>query len=485
MLEYGLIIGLILFYLYTVTCVFLAVQIAELKGRKRAWGWLALFLGLIGVMIVCCLPNAKGITGETNPLKVLLRKVMGISPLATGILIGGLVLIVGGAIAGARISLYIENKAHEEELSVGQQQTILMTQSVIPEPVQGVFSTRGGSFTVTKTGNLYGWGAISLLAPNETGVLYQNVKKIAIEGDTCYLLTADHTLYAKGNNANGLIYGQEAAWVDQFVALERDVADFSLSETAAGILKTSGNLYMVGVNRYQQLGQAREKVSDTETRLAGNVAQVAVTARSVCYRLQDGSVYALGSNAYGQFGLGHREAQGAPVKIADGCASIAMGDDFILLLKQDGTVWSAGNDAMGQLGRVAEREAPPAPAEGEQPKENPLPEIKKDTFNPVEGLPAGITAIQAGGSSAFAFLKETLYAWGDNRLGQLGTREKETDLPAVVYRKAAALSSDGSVTMLLSNDGKLLAAGDLRNGRLGNAKGNKFQEMADVKGGET
>ncbi len=483
MLEYGLIIGLILFYLYTVTCIFLAVQIAKLKGRKRAWGWLALFLGLLGVMIVCFLPNAKGIVGETNPVKVLLRKLMGISPMATGILIGGLVLIVGGAVAGTQISLYLDNKAHEKELSVGNQQATLITQSVIPEPVQGVFSTRGGSFTVTKTGKLYGWGAISLLAPNETGVLYQNVKKMDLAGDTCYLLTSDNTLYAKGNNENGLIYGQKEAWVDQFVALEEDVADFSLSETAAAVLKKSGNLYMVGVNRYQQLGQAKEKVSDTETRLASNVAQVAVSARSVCYRLQDGSVYALGANAHGQFGLGNREAQGAPVKIAEGCASIAMGDDFILLLKQDGTVWSAGNNALGQLGRPEEREAPQPAAEGETAEEKPLPEIKKDTFYPVEDLPAGITGIRAGGSSAFAFLKETLYAWGDNRLGQLGTDE-EILQPTVVYRKAADLSTDGSVTLLISNDGKLLAAGDLRNGRLGNAKGKKFQEMATVKGGE-
>ncbi len=495
MLEYGLIIGLILLYFYTVTCVFLAVQIAELKGRRRRWGWLGFWLGLLGVIVVCCLPNAKGVTGETNPLKVVLRKVMGISPLATGLLLGGLALIVGGAILGTRLSLYFENKAHEEELSAGNQQVTLITQSTVPEAVQSVFSTNGGSFTVTKTGKLYGWGAISLLAPDETGVLYQNVKKVALEGNTCYLLTTDGTLYGKGNNANGLVYGQEAAWVDQFVVLERDVADFSLSATAAGILKSSGNLYMVGLNRYQQLGQAAEKVSNTNTRLAGDVAQVVVSARSVCYRLNNGAVYALGNNAYGQFGLGHREAQGNPVKIAEGCASVAMGDVFVLLLKQDGTVWSAGSDALGQLGRVEEREAPvaPPPAEGEEKqeekkeekKEESLPEIKRNTFYQVEGLPANMTGIVADGSCAFAFLNETLYAWGDNRLGQLGAGSVTASLPEVVYRKAAAVSTDGQVSMLLSTDGKLLATGDQRDGRLGNSNGGKFREMATVKGGES
>ncbi len=499
MLEYGLIIGLILFYFYTVTCAFLAVQIAELKGRRRRWGWFGVLFGLLGVIVVCCLPNAKGITGETNPLRALWRKVMGISPLATGLLLGGLAVIVGGAILATNLTRYFDDKDHEKEFSAGTQQVTLITQATVPEAVQSVFSTRGGSFAVTKGAKLYGWGAISLLSPDETGVLYQNVKKIAIEGDTCYLLASDGTLYGKGNNANGLVYGQEKEWVDQFAALERDVADFSLSATAAAILKTSGNLYMVGSNRYQQLGQAPEKVTNTNTRLAGDVVQVEVSARSVCYRIKDGSVYALGSNAYGQFGLGHRDAQGAPVKIAEGCSSMAMGDDFILLLKQDGTVWSAGNDSLGQLGRVEEREAPKVekPAEGEEKKdeekkedkkeekkEEPLPEIKLNTFYQVEGLPAGMTAVAAKGSCSFAIQKETLYAWGDNRLGQLGEKDHTLPLPQVVHHKTASVSTDGAVTILLTTDGKLLAAGDGRNGRLGNGGRKGFGEMATVKGGE-
>lgn len=486
MLEYGLIIGVVLYYFYTVTCIFFSVQIARLKGRKRGWGWLGLFLGLIGLMIVCFLPNAKGVTGETNPLKAAFRKVRGISPVATWIVVAGAVVVAGGALLGNRLTLYLENRAYVRELSdrKGDTQTVL-SPSTVQGKVQAVCAGDGNNFAITESGDLYGWGSIDLSPLDESGRLYEKAEKIQVVGDTCFLLTQDHVLYAKGDNSRGLILGQTANRVDAFVKIEEDVADFSASSTAAALIKRSGNLYLWGLNTYGQLGREAERASDTNTRLAGNVTKVAVTPRSVFYRTENGDVFALGSNAYGQFGLGSRDTQSVPVCIVGDCRDFAAGTDFLLVLKNDGTVWSAGNDSFGQLGRATAEELEPEAgtmtAEAQQALENAAAEA---VFGQVENL-AGATAVYAAGHTAFALIGSELYAWGENTLGQLGTGDRSAcESPKLVHRKAAAVSAGGACTLLLTEEGKLLGAGDRSNYQLGaRSEGEGFREIAAVKEG--
>ena len=140
MLEFGLIIGAVLLYFCVVTCTFLAVQIARLKGRRRAWGWLGLLLGPIGVLLVCFIPNAKGVEGETNPVKMAFKKLTAVSPVVTWIFLAGIVLVVGGALAATRLTTYFENRTHEKELSVES----------------GNVSTRGSCRAVLRCGQKFG-----------------------------------------------------------------------------------------------------------------------------------------------------------------------------------------------------------------------------------------------------------------------------------------------------------------------------------------
>ena len=244
--------------------------------------------------------------------------------------------------------------------------------------------------------------------------------------------------------------------------MERDVKDFALGNSVAAILKQSGNLYITGTNHYGQLGITRMNTGDTETLIASDVKKVLVSARTACYLKTDGGVWALGNNAYGQFGQGHKNNSYTPVKIAEDCADIALGDDFLMVLKKDGSVWTAGNTAHGQLGRETET---PAVLEA-------IPEF------------AGITAIYAGGSSAFAQADETLFAWGANELGQLGNGKTEAVfLPEQVSQKAMRVSAGGATTLLFSTEGKLQGAGDARNSKLGRSNGRGFHDLAAVKEG--
>ncbi len=481
MLEYGLIIGVVLFYFYTVTCAFLAVRIAEVKGRRRGWGWLAVFFGLIGVLVICFLPNAKGVEGESNPVKLAFRKITAVSSAAVWIVVIGLVVVVGGAMLATRLTTYFQDRAHEKELTAESGNQQILSPAQVPDGVSAVFAGNGKNFIINEKGALYGWGALDLTALDESGKLYDNVAKVQSVGDTCFLLTKDGVLYARGDNQKGLIPNQTAAWLDGFVQIEPDVKDFSVSATAGALVKNTGNLYVFGANTYGQLGLAAEKVADTNSRLAENVKKAVVTARSMYYLTNDGNVYATGNNAYGQFGLGNTDTQSVPVLIGGGCIDIAAGDDFSMLLKADGTVWTAGNNICGQLGRIPlEESGYEPPKEGEESNDE-LPPPSNKAFGQVP-IPVGVTAIDAGGSTALALLGTELYGWGDNRMDQLGSEkplyQKE---PMILHKEAVLFDTSGSCTVIFTQSGKLLGAGDRRNYQLGAAHGkSEFTAIAAV-----
>ncbi|MBQ4052093.1 MAG: hypothetical protein IJD09_00370 [Clostridia bacterium] len=479
-LEYGLIIGLVLFYFYTVTCTFVAAQLARLKGRRRAWCWLALFLGLIGVMVICFLPNAKGITGETNPIKMALRKLTGVSPLVTWIFVAGLVVVVGGALLATHLTTVMQNKAHEKELTAGTVTRQTYSPPSVNGPLTSISCGLGQNLAVTQGGELYGWGAINMTALDQNGKLYDNVQKVQMVGDTCFVLTKNGVLYARGDNSTGLIPGQTAPYVDAFVQVEPDVKDFSLSQTAGALIKNTGNLYVFGSNIYGQLGLPVEKITNTDARLAQNVQKVVVTARSLFYLATDGNVYGCGSNAYGQFGLGNTDAQAIPALLAGGCKDLAAGDDFAILLKTDGTVWTAGSDALGQLGRETLEESDLEPAEGVV-----LPP-SAHVFGQVTGL-TGATGVKAGGSTALALVNTDLYGWGDDRLDQLdGGDALSIKAPKKLRSKVALFDTAGPCVLVYTTEGKLVGAGDRRDYKLGTDRTQSgFAAVTDVKGGKS
>ncbi len=496
MAEYAwLIIGALIFYFYTISCIFFTVRIAALKGRRRRWGWLALFFGILGFGIVCFLPNAKGISGETNPLKAAFRKIGGLSPLATWLMVVGLVVVVGGALLGNRLVLLYENRAHEKELSnqESEKENVMAPAAVIGE-VAGVFAGDGNNYAITKEGDLYGWGALPMTALDEEGRLYKGAKKIATVGETTLLLTKDGALYGKGDNKNGLIIGAKGEKVEKFTKIETDVSDFSLGECAAALITERKNLYLWGKNTYGQLGIDADEMRHIGGKLASNVKKVVMTARSVYYLNESGEVYGIGNNAYGQFAKGDLKVRKAAVKIASGCKDMAAGEDFLMILKKDGTVWTAGNDSLGQLGRktieeLSEKELEELNKEKEEKKEEEEEgkiELKKSgAFGQVE-LPEGVSAVYAAGHSAFAVAEGELYAWGENHLGQLGTgNRKNCAAPKAVYGGVASLSAGGECTLLLLEDGSILGAGDRRDWRLGaESKGNGFKAIARIKEAE-
>ena len=89
------------------------------------------------------------------------------------------------------------------------------------------------------------------------------------------------------------------------------------------------------------------------------------------------------------------------VKNLSGAIAVTAGLDHSLALKSDGTVWAWGNNVVGQLGdgsTIRERVSP----------------------GQVNGL-SDVVAVKAGRGHNLALRKDgTVWAWGNNHLGQLG-----------------------------------------------------------------
>ncbi len=493
MVNKWLIVIAVVYYFYIVTCSFFTAQVAQEKGRKRGWGVLGFLLGILGFVIVCFLPNAKKVAGDTNPLRLAFKKLRSISPVAVWIVLAGIPLVILGAAFGPKVADFFSDRGNHLVSIETEDEKQYLNPATVKGEVQSLYCGDQSNYVITAAGDVYAWGKADMTTLDESGKVYQNAEKVCMAGGTYYVLTSDHVLYAKGDNTNHLIPGQSAEKVSDFVRAETKVKDIALCETVGAVLKESGNLYVYGVNTYSQLGVKAASVSNTEKQMAKNVKKVVATDYALYYMTENGKVFAVGNNAYGQFGVGDRKTRKTPRQIAKDCLDFAAGDDFVMLLKKDGTVWTAGNDCYGQLGRktivqlMEERSNADKnneiPKSQEEAKEQET--IKEELFGKVEGLEK-VTAIAAGGRCAFAFCDTTLYAWGENYLGQLGLDPAaDVVLPELVHKEALSVASNGRCTLLHTAGGKLLGTGDRRYQQLGGANKKGFAELAKVKGAES
>ena len=171
-----------------------------------------------------------------------------------------------------------------------------------------------------------------------------------------------------------------------------------------------GRVWTWGDNVWGQLGQPDAGRSLRPRPVAGVDHAVAVAAAWHTLALTaDGVVYAWGRNTFGQLGNGRfglDAKEGVPTRVAGltDVVAVAAGWDHSLALDRSGTVYAWGDRSHGQLGDGVRETGKPVA-----------------TPRPVPGL-SNIVAIAAGGQHSLALRKDgTLFAWGSNWNGQLGS----------------------------------------------------------------
>jgi alpha-tubulin suppressor-like RCC1 family protein len=175
----------------------------------------------------------------------------------------------------------------------------------------------------------------------------------------------------------------------------------------------------------------------------------------------NGEVWSWGDNTYGQLGrVTTGTSDGTPTWVTptNDVVSLSLGEYHVLALLQDGSVRAVGRDDFGQLG------------DGATDSSGTNIDIKIVT----PSLPAGAkaVAVEAGRFYSLAVLSDgTVYAWGQNNVGQLGIGNAISPQEAPVQigglTNVIALAAGDDHTLALRSDSSIWAWGDNPNGELG------------------
>lgn len=227
-------------------------------------------------------------------------------------------------------------------------------------------------------------------------------------------------------------------------------------------LKTGGTVWTWGSNQYGQLGDGTSQTRKTPVQVNGLNGVIAIAAGSfhTLALRSDGTVWAWGNNQNGQLGDGSNVNRTTPVQVGGltGAVSIAAGINHSMAVKADGTVWSWGGNESGQLGDgTITQSAVPVQASG---------------LTGVIAVAAGGNNFQPPSSYSLAVRSDgTVWAWGDNRAGQLGDGSANSGrrIPAQIVglNSVAAISAGQSHAIALRSNGTVWGWGYNSNGQLG------------------
>jgi alpha-tubulin suppressor-like RCC1 family protein len=291
----------------------------------------------------------------------------------------------------------------------------------------------------------------------------------AVEGGDSHSLAlkTDGTVWAWGSNSSGQLGPSVARGSSTYTPAQVAGAYGSQAIAAGSIhslaLRTDGTVRAWGHNGMGQLGTNSVSYESSIPQAVHNLSGVRAIAAGCYHSLAlktDGTVWAWGSNSWGQLGaftdnsFGQMESL-IPVKVMNlsGVQAIAAGCDHSLALGADGTVWAWGSNHHGQLGSGL--------ATG----------LSTHTPIRVAGL-SKVTSVAGGDNHSLALRTDgRVWAWGDNRSGQLGngnTTTTGTPVQVASLTKVQKIAGGGSHSLALKEDGTAWAWGDNRSGQLGN-----------------
>lgn len=369
-----------------------------------------------------------------------------------------------------------------------------------PAVTPAVAASSSAIFLMRGTGQLYGWGygaqgdvpndcnsTTQTIAyptalksgPNNANGFFTNAIKILPGNTSVYAVRSDNTLWSWGDNSSN--------------QLGRTSVNFCPGQVMSGVVKTAGGLssgYAVksdgtvwswGNNTYGKLGDGTTTTRTTPVQVLGpggvgfldHIVDIAASAHSAYALKDDGTVWSWGNNLNGRLGDNTTTNRSTPVQVSGLTGVIALTANFggssIYALKSDHTLWAWGFGSNGRLGTGDTNDAlvPVQVLKGASPSSSAYLE--------------NVTAVAAGNASAYAILSDgTLWAWGSNAYGNLGTgNTTQVFTPVQVLKGASssgsaylegvtAVTASAATTHAIKSDGTVWSWGNGGNGEMGN-----------------
>lgn len=390
-----------------------------------------------------------------------------------------------GASAGdqARKIIYTYTDTNTTPDEIFEIPYVLTSSDLITPPV-----TTGDSLV---PGSLWGWGKNSngqlgdetvedKSSPVQTICGGTNWLRIACGYYTSIGVKTDGTLWSWGDNNHGSIGDDTTDNKSSPVQTISGGTDWA--KIASGCywdhnfaIKTDGTLWGWGYNSNGELGcgDTDDRSSPIQTIAGGtNWATVSSGGKHTSAIKSDGSLWVWGENDYGQLGDETSSSYSSPIQTICGgfnWEKVACGEAFMAAIKTDGTLWTWGANGYGQLGLN----------DGD------------DRSSPIQVFVGGTDWKNIScGNNHMAGIKNdgTLWLWGQNDDGQLGTNDNN-DVSSPVQTICGGsdwkyISCGQNNTAAIKNDGTLWVWGYDGNGELGDEDtSSKSSPVQTVMGG--
>jgi alpha-tubulin suppressor-like RCC1 family protein len=275
---------------------------------------------------------------------------------------------------------------------------------------------------------------------------------------TCATRTGG-TLWCWGNNAYGeLGTGNTTSELSLVqVGTSAGWASVSVGQESACGTRTDSTLWCWGQNYAGQLGTGDTNVhlSPVQAGTAADWASVSVGYSSACATRTDGTLWCWGSNAYGQLGTGNYADQNSPTQVdtaTDWATVSSQVAATACATRTDGTLWCWGDNTDGELG-IGNTTSQPSPVQ--------------------VGTATTWASVSTDGSlyTCATRTNRTLWCWGDNTFGELGTNNTTSELSPVQVGTATTWGSvsagNGANTCATRTGGTLWCWGANGGGELG------------------
>jgi alpha-tubulin suppressor-like RCC1 family protein len=222
--------------------------------------------------------------------------------------------------------------------------------------------------------------------------------------------------------------------------------------------KNDGTMWSWGNNTDGKLGQNDRvnRSSPTQVGALTNWSKVAVGVNASYAIKTDGTLWAWGKNEWGQLGQNDRVYRSSPVQVgADTIwASVEAGSANVFAIKTNGTLWSWGYGGSGALGQGGTIDRSSPVQVGALTNWSKLGILNNTTFS-----------IKTNG---------TLWSWGGNSVGQLAQNLgystslfSPVQVGALTTWSTIGVAPNGYGQLSIKTDGTLWAWGQNSNGQLG------------------